>query len=225
MERSTVFRTPQKFLNIKIFCDRIRKSTSNTGDKSFGQNDLGFLFIEQTDAKIMKLTSELEELEGTLAATVQSILNTKDDIKAMEDARKEQHAAFESAKSDDEGAVKLLAAAIESMTAFYKNNKIDQGESVDGGNSRSKSLAGWMADRQTDRPTHGRTNELTEGRSERLKMDRSTDRRARENVAKTRPKARESLPNPWQKTRENLAKPWRKLAKPWRKPRKNLTKT
>merc|ERR1719487_1834322 len=84
--------------------------------------------IERTDAKIMKLTSKLEELEGTLAATVQSILNTKDDIKAMEDARKEQHAAFESAKSDDEGAVKLLAAAIEAMTAFYKNNKIGMGD-------------------------------------------------------------------------------------------------
>merc|ERR1719337_369292 len=84
--------------------------------------------IERTDAKIMKLTAKREELESTLAATVQSILNTKDDIKAMEDARKEQHAAFESAKSDDEGAVKLLAAAIEAMTAFYKNNKIDQGE-------------------------------------------------------------------------------------------------
>merc|ERR1719298_58165 len=84
--------------------------------------------IERTDAKIMKLTSKREELESTLAATVQSILNTKDDIKAMEDARKEQHAAFESAKSDDEGAVKLLAAAIEAMSAFYKNNKIDQGE-------------------------------------------------------------------------------------------------
>merc|ERR1719183_2444401 len=76
----------------------------------------------------MKLTSKREELESTLTATVQSILATKDDIKAMEDARKEQHAAFESAKSDDEGAVKLLAAAIESMSAFYKNNKIDQGE-------------------------------------------------------------------------------------------------
>merc|ERR1719420_715998 len=84
--------------------------------------------IERTDAKIMKLTSKLEELEGTLQATIASILATKDDIKAMEDARKEQHAAFESAKSDDEGAVKLLAAAIESMSAFYKNNKIDQGE-------------------------------------------------------------------------------------------------
>jgi DNA repair exonuclease SbcCD ATPase subunit len=84
--------------------------------------------IERTAAKIMKLTSKREELESTLAATVQSILNTKDDIKAMEDARKEQHAAFESAKSDDEGAVKLLAAAIESMTAFYKNNKIGMGD-------------------------------------------------------------------------------------------------
>merc|ERR1719337_405702 len=66
--------------------------------------------IERTDAKIMQLTSKREELESTLAATVQSILNTKDDIKAMEDARKEQH------------------AAIESMTAFYKNNKIGMGE-------------------------------------------------------------------------------------------------
>merc|ERR1719231_2034590 len=84
--------------------------------------------IERTDAKIMKLTAKREELEGTLQATIQSIMNTKDDIKAMEDARKEQHAAFESAKSDDEGAAKLLAAAIESMTAFYKNNKIAQGE-------------------------------------------------------------------------------------------------
>merc|ERR1719218_120882 len=84
--------------------------------------------IERTDAKIMKLTSKREELESTLTATIASILATKDDIKAMEDARKEQHAAFESAKSDDEGAVKLLAAAIESMTAFYKNNKIGMGE-------------------------------------------------------------------------------------------------
>merc|ERR1719207_42842 len=84
--------------------------------------------IERTGAKIMKLTAKREELESTLTATIQSILNTKDDIKAMEDARKEQHAAFESAKSDDEGAVKLLAAAIEAMTAFYKNNKIGMGE-------------------------------------------------------------------------------------------------
>merc|ERR1719424_2168705 len=76
----------------------------------------------------MKLTSKREELESTMQATIASILDTKDDIKAMEDARKEQHAAFETAKSDDEGAAKLLGAAIESLSAFYKNNNVDQGE-------------------------------------------------------------------------------------------------
>merc|ERR1719482_867126 len=84
--------------------------------------------IERTDAKIMKLTSKLEELEGTLQATIQQIMDTKTDISDMEDTRNEEHAAFESAKSDDEGAAKLLAAAIEAMTAFYENNKIGMGE-------------------------------------------------------------------------------------------------
>merc|ERR1719502_587651 len=84
--------------------------------------------IERTDAKIMKLTTKLNELEASLQQTIQQIMNTKDDIKAMEDARKEENAAFQSAKSDDEGAAKLLGAAIEAMTAFYKNNKIGMGE-------------------------------------------------------------------------------------------------
>merc|ERR1719456_310488 len=84
--------------------------------------------IERTDAKIMKLTTKLNELEATLQETIKQILDTKTDIKDMEDTRKEEHAAFESAKSDDEGAAKLLGAAIEAMTAFYKNNKIAMGE-------------------------------------------------------------------------------------------------
>merc|ERR1719443_923220 len=84
--------------------------------------------IERTDAKIMKLQSKLAELEATLLHTIDEIQNTKVDIQNMEDTRKEEHAAFESAKSDDEGAAKLLGAAIEAMTAFYKNNKIGMGE-------------------------------------------------------------------------------------------------
>merc|ERR1719217_1567973 len=83
--------------------------------------------IERTDAKIMKLTAKREELEATRLKTIEQIQNTKTDISNMEDTRNEEHAAFESAKSDDEGASKLLAAAIESMTAFYKNNKIAMG--------------------------------------------------------------------------------------------------
>merc|ERR1719456_733804 len=84
--------------------------------------------IERTDAKIMKLTTKLNELEATRQQTIQEILDTKTDIKDMEDTRNEEHAAFESAKSDDEGAAKLLGAAIEAVTAFYKNNKIGMGE-------------------------------------------------------------------------------------------------
>jgi len=84
--------------------------------------------IERTDAKIMKLTTKLNELEASLQQTIQQIMDTKTDIKNMEDTRKEENAAFQSAKSDDEGAAKLLGAAIEAMTAFYKNNKIGMGE-------------------------------------------------------------------------------------------------
>merc|ERR1719161_3066304 len=80
--------------------------------------------IERTDGKIYKLQSKLAELEATRLKTIEQIQNTKTDIQNMEDTRNEEHAAYESAKSDDEGASKLLAAAIESMTAFYKNNKI-----------------------------------------------------------------------------------------------------
>merc|ERR1719456_1172347 len=60
--------------------------------------------IERTDAKIMKLTTKLNELEATRQKTIEEIQHTKDDIEKMENARKEEHAAFESAKSDDEGA-------------------------------------------------------------------------------------------------------------------------
>merc|ERR1719191_1525361 len=83
--------------------------------------------IEKTDGKIYKLTSKLHELEAARQATIAEIQETKADIKKMEDTRNEEHAAYETAKSDDEGAAKLLAAAIESMTAFYKNNKIEMG--------------------------------------------------------------------------------------------------
>lgn len=75
----------------------------------------------------MKLRNRLEELEATRQQTIQQIQDTKTDMQNMEDTRKTEHAAFESSKSDDEGAAKLLGAAIEAMTAFYKNNKIGMG--------------------------------------------------------------------------------------------------
>merc|ERR1719272_752738 len=84
--------------------------------------------IERKDAHIGKLTAKLEDLESNLQHTIQEIQDTKADIQSMEDNRHAEHAAYQTAKSDDEGAAKLLEAAIESMTAFYKNNNIGMGE-------------------------------------------------------------------------------------------------
>merc|ERR1719311_242422 len=84
--------------------------------------------IEKLDGTIAKLKGQVEEMESTLDTTIASILATNEDIGKMEDTRKEAHAVFQSKKADDEGAVQLLGAAIESMSAFYKNNKTGMGE-------------------------------------------------------------------------------------------------
>merc|ERR1719265_213968 len=56
------------------------------------------------------------------------IRNVRDEISNMEDKRKEEHSVFQGKKADDEGASQLLAAAIESLSAFYKNNDTGMGE-------------------------------------------------------------------------------------------------
>merc|ERR1719428_2366685 len=80
--------------------------------------------VEKKDALIGRLRVKLEELENTLLSTIEEIQQTKKDIKEMEDTRKAEHATYQEKKTDDEGAVQLLGAAIDSMSAFYKNNKV-----------------------------------------------------------------------------------------------------
>merc|ERR1719443_704202 len=91
--------------------------------------------IEKHVSKISKLNKKLEDLEASKAETVSQIQQTNEDIAAMEESRIAEHNAFQSAKSDDEQASQLLAAAIEAMGAFYKNNGIDQGEIQGGANA------------------------------------------------------------------------------------------
>merc|ERR1719160_173 len=78
--------------------------------------------VEKKDALIGRLKAKLDEMEQTLVKTIEEIQSTKKDIEQMEDSRKAEHAEYETAKKDDEGAVTLLKAAIESLGAFYKNN-------------------------------------------------------------------------------------------------------
>jgi len=88
--------------------------------------------VEKHNTKIMKLTKKLEDLEVAKEETIAAIQTTREDIANMEQTRIEEHNAFEGAKSDDEQASGLLAAAIEALSAFYKNNGVDQGE-IQGG--------------------------------------------------------------------------------------------
>jgi len=78
--------------------------------------------IRKTEAHEVKLQGRLEELESLLTKTIEEIGQTNDEIKEMEDERVAEHEAFEQAKSDDEGAIKLMEKAIESLSAFYRNN-------------------------------------------------------------------------------------------------------
>merc|ERR1719265_104279 len=83
--------------------------------------------IEKTEAKIVKLTEKKEELEAAIIETDANILSTHEDLKEMEATRTEENGQFQQAKSDDEAAIELLGQAIEHLSAYYKNNKIDIG--------------------------------------------------------------------------------------------------
>jgi len=78
--------------------------------------------IEKSNGKLLRLRQKLKELESTLQKTIEEIKNTKEDLKEMTSTRKAEHASFQEAKTDDEGAILLLEKAIAAMSAFYKNN-------------------------------------------------------------------------------------------------------
>merc|ERR1719160_597271 len=78
--------------------------------------------VEKKDALIGRLKAKIDEMEQTLVKTIEEIQSTKKDIEQMEDERKAEHAEYQEAKKDDEGAVVLLTNAIEALGSFYKNN-------------------------------------------------------------------------------------------------------
>ena len=84
--------------------------------------------IEKTEAKITKLTVTKEELEDAIVATDAEILVTHEELGEMEATQTAENGAFLQAKSDDEAAIGLLGVAIGHLSAFYKNEGIDQGE-------------------------------------------------------------------------------------------------
>merc|ERR1719160_1552793 len=52
---------------------------------------------------------------------------TKKELEDMEKERTEENDAFKQAKSDDENAIALIEKAIEALSGYYKDNKIEMG--------------------------------------------------------------------------------------------------
>merc|ERR1719160_1298561 len=52
---------------------------------------------------------------------------TKKELEDMEKERTEENDAFKQAKSDDENAIALIEKAIETLSGYYKDNKIEMG--------------------------------------------------------------------------------------------------
>jgi len=83
--------------------------------------------IKNNQAKINKLQGLIEQRQQERQETIDQIDETKDYIKKITDERQEEHEAFLQAKKDDEAAIKLLNAAKDAFTAYYKKNKVDMG--------------------------------------------------------------------------------------------------
>jgi len=82
--------------------------------------------IEKNEAKIDKLETIIANKEEEKAATIQSIDETKQEIKDMTAERKAAKEDFDEALLDDQNAVKLLNSAKDALNAFYKKHGHDE---------------------------------------------------------------------------------------------------
>merc|ERR1719265_703388 len=83
--------------------------------------------IGNNEAMITKLEKRIEKLTEAITQTVEEIEATKKEIKEMEEVRTEENGDFIQAKKDDEACIKLLGEAIDVLSEYYKNNKIEMG--------------------------------------------------------------------------------------------------
>merc|ERR550537_1679860 len=80
--------------------------------------------VGQTESLIERLEAKSGELETAIASTEAEILATEEAMAEALETRTEENADFKAALKDDTDAVALLAAALDSLTSFAKNNKL-----------------------------------------------------------------------------------------------------
>jgi len=83
--------------------------------------------MEKADATIKRMENEADELKEKIDALAEDIKGTKDDMALSLKMRNEEHEEFVQALKDDTAAVAILEKTINSLTKFYRRNKVDLG--------------------------------------------------------------------------------------------------
>jgi ribosomal protein S15P/S13E len=83
--------------------------------------------IKKNEAKIDKLEKLIAQHEEEKFKTIEEIESVTAQMAAMTKQRNQENEAFLNAKTDDQAAIKLLEAAREVLTKYYKKNKIEMG--------------------------------------------------------------------------------------------------
>jgi len=83
--------------------------------------------IEKNEAEIVKIEDAITKINEAIEDTVKAISDTKKELEEMEKERTEENEAFIQAKEDDQAAIGLLDKAIEALSSYYANNKIEMG--------------------------------------------------------------------------------------------------
>merc|ERR1719498_1295116 len=83
--------------------------------------------IKNNEAKIAKLEKLIELRTQEKAQTIDKIAETQDYIKQIKAERKEEHDAYQQAKTDDQNAIELLEKAKTVFAKFYKKNGMEMG--------------------------------------------------------------------------------------------------
>lgn len=108
------------------------------------------------EALIKALNKEKDE-------TLDAIEQVKDDIKTMKKTRKEENAAFNAAKKEDQDAIKLLVEARKFLKAYYDKNDIALGK-IQGGEGESLLQAPDFADQAPEADFSGKGSRKTEAK-------------------------------------------------------------
>jgi hypothetical protein len=83
--------------------------------------------IKKNEAQIVKIEDTITKIQEAIEDTQKAITETKKQLEDMEKERTDENQAFIDAKTDDENAIKLIEQAIEALSAYYKDNKIELG--------------------------------------------------------------------------------------------------